>query len=309
MKRDSLGRIQLDDFTPLNNNIIGRKEKIWLSKNGERYLFKCGASNYEIYAELIAEELAHQCGFETAKYELATYKGKTGVVTPSFLRFGDIIISGDKYLSNAKDIAIQNNINLDFSENNIENIMNAFAFQDPNSDISELMLALMKIFCFDLVIMESDRNKTNWSVIRSRNGIIKLAPIYDCSTMARMNTDIDSLVNNLSNSNQVFNITDSIKFDLKINNQSSDNFFEEFEKLCEMFPNELTIIMDGIKNIDTDMAIKRVEDRINNDLEQKNFEIPYNVKFWLRKSIMTRKIDMQNIYNRKIGKNNIREGV
>ena len=187
--------------------------------------------------------------------------------------------------------------------------MNAFAFQDPNSDISELMLALMKIFCFDLVIMESDRNKTNWSVIRSRNGIIKLAPIYDCSTMARMNTDIDSLVNNLSNSNQVFNITDSIKFDLKINNQSSDNFFEEFEKLCEMFPNELTIIMDGIKNIDTDMAIKRVEDRINNDLEQKNFEITYNVKFWLRKSIMTRKIDMQNIYNRKIGKNNIREGV
>lgn len=309
MQRDSLGRVILDNFLPLNNRIIGRKEKIWLQKDEKKYLFKCGTSNYEIYAELIAAELARQCGFETAEYELAIYNGKSGVVTPSFLKFGEIMISGDKYLSNAKEIAIENNINLNFNENNIENIMNAFAFQDPNSDISELMLALMKIFCFDLVIMESDRNKTNWSIIRSGNGKVRIAPIYDCSTMARMNTDIDSLIKNLSSQNQIFNITDSIKFDLKINRESSDNYFIEFEKLCEMFPREVSIIMEGINNIDTDLAIKTIENRVNSDLSDKKFEIPYSVKFWLRKAIMMRKADMQNIYRKKVETNNKKEGI
>ncbi len=309
VKRDSLGRILLDDFTQLDYNIIGRKEKVWLLKNGKKYLFKFGASNYEIYAELIAEELAHQCGFETATYELAIYKGKTGIVTPSFLKSYEIIISGDKYLSNAKDIAIQNNINLDFKNNNIENIMNAVAFQDPNSDIYEILLSIMKIFCFDLAILESDRNKTNWSIIRGVDGKIRIAPIYDCSTMARMNTDIDSLVNNLNDINQVFNITDSIKFDLKINGKSSDNYFEEFSKLCDMFPDYVSLIMDGIKNIDTDLAIKNVEDRINKDMVEKKFEIPYSIKFWLRKAIMSRKKELINIYNNKIGKLKLKEGV
>jgi hypothetical protein len=123
MKRDSFGRIILDDYEELNHNIIGRKEKVWLKKDDNKYLFKCGASNYEIYAELIAEQLALQCGFETASYDIATYQGKTGVVTPSFLKFGDIIISGDKYLANARDIAMQNNIKLDLTYNTIENII------------------------------------------------------------------------------------------------------------------------------------------------------------------------------------------
>lgn len=302
MKRDNLGRVILDDFTPLNNNTIGRKEKIWLKKDGKNFLFKCGASNYENYAEIIAAELAHQCGFETAEYELATYKGKSGVVTPSFLKFGEIIISGKKYLSNAKDIAIENNINLSFDENNLENIMNAFAFHDPNSDISELLLSLIKIFCFDIVIMESDRNKTNWSIIRTKSGSIKMAPIYDCSTMARMNTDISSLINNLTSQNQIYNITDSIKYDLKINKNSTDNYFTEFEKLCIMFPEQVSAVMDGINNIDTDLAIDKIEQHINNDLVEKNFEIPFEVKYWLKKSIMARKADIQKIYDKKIGK-------
>lgn len=299
MKRDSFGRVLLDDFKVIDNNIIGRKEKTWLLKDGKKYLFKCGASNYEIYAELIASELAKQCGFETAEYDLAVHNGKTGVVTPSFLKFGDIIISGDKYLSNAQDIAIQNNINLRFENNSIENIMNAVAFQDPNSDISELMLALMKIFCFDIAILECDRNKTNWSIIRDKNGEIRMAPIYDCSTMARMNTDIESLVNSLKSPGQIYNITDEIQFDLKITNDSNENFFDEFSKLCDMFLEHVQIVMEGIEKIDTDLAIESVEQKINTDLKQDKFEIPYVVKIWLRKSIMSRKQDLINIYNNK----------
>lgn len=59
MKRDKFGRVLLDDFEVLNYNIMGRKEKVWLCKNDKKYLFKTGSSFYEIYAEIIAAELAH----------------------------------------------------------------------------------------------------------------------------------------------------------------------------------------------------------------------------------------------------------
>ena len=71
MKRDNEGRIILDDLKIVNNYVEGRKPKIWLSDGKNLYLFKTHAINYENYAELIASELAKQCGLNTASYDLA----------------------------------------------------------------------------------------------------------------------------------------------------------------------------------------------------------------------------------------------
>ena len=76
-----------------------------------------------------------------------------------------------------------------------------------------------------------------------------------------------------------------------------------------MFPKEVSVIMEGINNIDTDLAIEAIENRINSELPEKKFEIPYCIKFWLRKAIMTRKKEIQSIYVRKIEKNNLKEGI
>ena len=291
--KDKYGRIILDSYIPLNHYTTGRKEKIWLMNGEQKYLFKTGATNYEILAELIAEKLAKQCNFLTAEYRLATYQGKTGVVTPSFLKKGEIIITGDEYITHAKEIAKQNNIHLEFKGNSVENILNACALQDTNADLNKIMFQLLTIFCFDLTIMESDRNLTNISIIKDLKGNIKIAPIYDCSTMARMNTNIDSLVSNLRDDSQVYNITDNIQYTLKLTDDDDLNFMNEFSKLCGMFPKEVSTIMEGIKKIDVDNAIDEVEKEINNS-------VPYSVRYWLRKSIMNRKQDLNNIYNKSV---------
>ena len=304
MKRDTLGRIILDDYELMDYNIIGRKEKQWLSKNNQKYLFKTNAINYEIYAEMIAAELAKQCGFETASYDLAIYQGKTGIVTPSFLNFGDIIINGENYLEGAKEIAAQNNIILDFKENSIENILNAVALQDPNSDIFSILKSLFQMFCFDLLILESDRNKTNWSMIRDINGNLRVAPIYDCSTMARLNTDVESLVKRIYSIDQIYNITDKINFSLKLTNNGSDNYFEEFSKLCEMYPKDVKDIIEQIKKLDIDKAFSDIETRVNKDLNDKNFEIPIWIKIWCNKAIGTRQKELINLYNNNLKSTN-----
>ena len=76
-----------------------------------------------------------------------------------------------------------------------------------------------------------------------------------------------------------------------------------------MFPKEVSVIMEGINNIDTDLAIETIENHINSELSEKKFEIPYCIKFWLRKTIMTRKKEIQSIYAKKIEKNNLKEGI
>ena len=69
----------------------------------------------------------------------------------------------------------------------------------------------------------------------------------------------------------------------------------EFSKLCEMFPKEVSTIMEGIEKIDVDNAIDDVEKEIDNS-------VPYSVRYWLRKSIMNRKQDLINIYHKSVKK-------
>lgn len=302
MLRDDKGRIVLDDYEKLDDYINGRKKKIWLLKDGKKYLFKTGGTNYEIYAELISCELAKQCGFKSAFYDLAILDGQTGVLTPSFLKKGDIIISGEQYLNNAHIIARQNNLGMDFRENSIENILNAIAIQEGCSeDVSEIILfRLLELWCFDLAIMESDRNSTNWSLIRNINGCISLAPIYDCSTMCMMNNDIESFVSSLygfMGNNKLYNLIDSIMYSLKINNNGSDNLYEDFEFLYKSFPNEVEEIMYCLEKIDVLSAISSIESRINKDVYYGKFEFPSYVGFWMNKVIKLRLETMRCIFN------------
>ena len=302
MLRDNIGRLLLDECQKLDDYIIGRKKKIWLLDDKKKYLFKTGGSNYEIYAELISCELARQCGFPSAFYDLAILNGETGVLTPSFLKKGDIIISGEQYLNNARVIALQNNLNMNFKENSIENILNAVAIQEGHlDDAGEIILfRLLELWCFDLAIMESDRNSTNWSLIRNINGYISLAPIYDCSTMCMMNNNIESILSSLSffiGDNKLFDLIDSIMYSLKINNDSSNNFYEDFEFICKSFPNELEDIMYNLERIDVLSAIDNVNARIGN-----SFEFPSYIVFWLNKAISARIKTMRGILENSKGK-------
>ena len=239
--RDKEGRLLLDNCSKINDYISGRKKKTWLIMNGKKFLFKSGGSNYEVYAELISCELAKQCGFSTAFYDIAIMNGETGVLTPSFLNRGDIIISGDQYLNNARSVAFQNNFNMDFRKNSIDNVLSAVSILESGyDDIAEVILfRLLQLWCFDLAIMESDRNNTNWSLIKNINGYVTLAPIYDCSTMCMLNNDISSFKSCLRNESQIFSIINSIQYSLKLRTESLDNLFYDFEFLCVSFPDEM----------------------------------------------------------------------
>ena len=298
MKRNEMGIIILDDCTRLSKAEVGRKQKVWLQHENKEYLFKTGASNYEIFAEVIASELAHQCGFNTADYDVAVYNNYVGVVTPSFLKNGDIILSGEELFKYAR--FFRPDIKFDNSIDSIVEMLKLCTSRDY--DIEKIRIELTKIWLFDGLICESDRNFSNWSIIINGNDI-RVAPIYDCSTLCRMNNDIGSLVRTVKDEQDLNSIVNCIKFQLKRKTtDKEDDFLTAFYNFCV----EETILaeqfIEMINNIDCDQAIINIENRMNKD-NGSSFEMPCECSFWINKILKIRIETLKSIYTSSKEKN------
>lgn len=298
--RNDKGQIVLDNYNKLDNAFTrGRKQKIWLEKDEIKYLFKYGASNYEIWAELLTTELANQCGFEVAEYELATYKGKIGVVTKDFKKNGELIISGDRFIKSIQEILEENNIYHDIKENSIENIMFAIGTYSLNQTVPDLFQQILNIWVFDGLVLESDRNNTNWSILKQNNSI-RFAPIYDCSTMAMLNNDISHFISSARFESDFLKITDQVQCALKLYNSSDGNFLKDFDLFCQKYPEQSKILIGAIEKIDIQTAIDNIERKIN--YNGANNHLDWQIQYWITKVIELRKRDMISIF-KKYNKN------
>lgn len=297
MVRNEMGILVLDDFNKVIKNEVGRKQKNWLENNGKEYLFKTGASNYEIFAEVISAELAHQCNLSTADYDVAVYNGHIGVVTPSFLKPGDIILSGEDLFKYAKLFSPESKFN-----NSIDNIVDMLKLcTSRDYDIEKIKEELTKIWLFDGLICESDRNFSNWSIIINGNEI-RVAPIYDCSTMCRMNNDINSLVRNVRDEHDIISMVSSIKFQLKRKQEDKDDdFLDAFQCFCKEEPLMAKQFINSLDMIDVNRAIETIEKRMNGD-GNNLFQIPWEINFWINKILKTRIEILRSIYNYSVEK-------
>ncbi len=276
----------------------GRKEKTWFAKNRQRYLYKFGANNYEIYAELIAEQLVYQADIPMASYRVAQYHNTIGVLTKSFIKPGELIMSSDKLKTAVQLIYEENNIEGDLKGNTISNLIEAAYTYDSTMNIDKLFNELVKRWMFYGLIMESDKNMTNISYVKKR-ARLRLSPDYNNSTMSRLNENIKDLITGIRNFSDIYNLTDHIKQSLKPTESSSDYFLDSFREFVYKFPEKTEAIFLSFENINIDMAIQKVE-RLN------KIEVPCEIKFLLNKTIPLRYQDMKGIIEQnKIRRNNL----
>lgn len=300
--RNKLGYLNIDDYIEKKDFYTkGRKEKVWLEKNNVLYLFKTGNSFYESFAEVISSEIAKQCGVEMADYDLAQYKGKLGVVTKSFIKEDDIIVSGDVINEHVTKLMSENNCSFDYYEqHSIESIMfalNLFAVSHLSDNIIENFI---KMWVLDGALMESDRNSTNWSLLKNiKTGEYRLAPIYDSSTIARLNNNVDGFINNLRDDYMVYKLTNDIKESLSFDNESDrENFLSQFDRFCEKYPDYAEIAINMINKINITEILDKLETKLSENPSNDESVIPYKLNIWLRKSIGFRIEDMNFIYKK-----------
>ena len=306
--RNENGYIDLDNYEIIEKKTRGRKEKFWLKKDGKEYLFKTGSINYENWAELIASEIGKQIGFDVAYYDLASFQGKVGVVSPNFLKPNELIISGDVIISTSSSIIEENDLKLDVkSIHSVENVITAIDLYTDSRDTQEILKSLIELWCFDMLLLESDRNSTNWGLIKNKredgSSEFRLTPIYDNSTIALLNNNISNYMNYLKFDGMFSKIVDSSKTSLVfMNDDKEDDFFGQFEKLCESFPSEVGDILQKFEQIDVKKVIQIIESRLNQDkrIDEDMVTVPYEVCIFVEKIVKFRLNDMKSVYSNHI---------
>lgn len=278
-----------DSYTILPDSLRGRKPKFKVRKDDKTYIYKYGAINYEIWAELIAEQLGRQAGIDMAHYEIASFEDTVGLLTDSFLSEGELIVSSDTLKSAMQNILSENSIHSDFRNNSLENIIQAAFVYDGHLDTQELTYELTKRWAFYGLIIESDKNATNIGFIKTKQKALRLTPDYDNSTMAVLNENISHYIESMKAGYPSYHYTDQVENDLKRTEQDTGNFLEDFKKFADKHPNMCESILNSFALIDIDSAIEQVE-KIN------NVTIPWEVKYWVNETIDTRRKDMQSIF-------------
>lgn len=283
--------IKIDDsYTILKDKLRGRKPKFKLEKDGKKYIYKYGAINNEIWAEVIAEQLGLQAGINMAHYVIATYKDTVGVLTDYFLKNTELIISSDNLRSNVQIIYDENNIHLNLDGNTISNIVTAAAMYDDRVIPENLSLELMIRWCFYGAILEGDKNATNIGFIKGLSALA-LSPDYDNASMAGLNKNIQHMLDSLRRGQSIYSYTDEMQTDLKVSNEDTGYFLTDFDSFSKKYPQQCAICMEHLENIDVDKAIAQVE-------EINNVEVPWDVKYWISKTINSRLSDMKSIHER-----------
>lgn len=297
MKKNSRGQVIVDRYKPMSDFVKGRKNKKWFLIDGEKYLFKESTSNYEAWAEVLSYYLAEQCNIESAHYMLATYQGKSGVLTKSFLSEGDIILSGDVIMSYSNKIIKENNYEAELT-NSVEGVLQALSLLGYNHiDFNDIWYELIRRWAFDGLIMESDRNSSNWSFIKNQNDI-RLSPIYDTSTIGRMNNNVMSFINGLKHLTSINELTDNIHQSFTLySDDPVDDFLASFARFCAEYPEIALKILELFKNINVDKAIFELEDNLNQDKTGPKTFFPWECSIWLNKIIKARLDDMEMIYD------------
>jgi hypothetical protein len=131
------------------NEPMGSRTKFWFRRGDNPWLFKATRPNHgEDWAEVLAAELAEALDLPHAGYQLATWRGQQGVVTPTFQPDGFDLVHGNELLQPI----------------GIETAAHLFA----------------GYLLFDAWIGNTDRHHENWAVLLNRNdGTVHLAPTYD----------------------------------------------------------------------------------------------------------------------------------
>ena len=146
-----------------------RKDKFWFNYEENEYLFKPNMNQEEDVREILNEEMAKILDIENAKYDLAIFQGKKGVISKNFILSNTHLLLGIQVLC-------KYNLGI---HNDIFTYMEAIKkYGEPKEKVLIVTEELLKRHILDILSAQRDRNIENIAFIESNNGIA-LAPRYD----------------------------------------------------------------------------------------------------------------------------------
>ena len=201
--------VEVQDEAPHRFESVGTKPKFWFDHEGQQTLFKeCREGTGEDWAEKIACELCRELGLPHADVELAIWKGKRGIVTPSFVTEGSALVLGNEilgsfipdYPTRARGTREHYRVP-QYSLDNILAVVGSGGILPPSmpelpTGVEDAADAFAGYLMLDAWIANQDRHHENWGIIleytaqESGEFVARLAPTFDhASSLARNETD------------------------------------------------------------------------------------------------------------------------
>jgi len=182
---------------------LGTKAKFWFRNDKNKpMLFKQGRPETgENWAEKVCCEICTLLRLPHAKYDLATWRSKEGVVTPTFVPKNSRLIHGNELLAKFND---DYDITLTYSSNQhtlrrVMALLKLLNLQEPigwnyPTEINNVTDIFTGYLLLDALTGNQDRHHENWGIISSINDGLSLAPTFDhASSLGRNETDKNRL--------------------------------------------------------------------------------------------------------------------
>lgn len=251
-KRYNSGFIDLDYYLGITFSDIKKRSDIRYLKepnviefmiSNTDLIYKSQSTIEDCYNELLAYQLANAFGIKCAFYDLATFDATIGVLTPNFKKVGiDYYTLG--YLFDNYDLDTnQYKVNLE----NIWNILEKRYNANPEHEdiVKNLMHEIIRIYCFNLLIRNSDCHLNNMEIAEDKtNNQYFVAPIFDHTFSFDLNWSTSRIAVSYEDGDHTM-FAKCIKDFLNV----SDSYFQDmFIDMNEKFTIEL--LNECLKNIE-----------------------------------------------------------
>lgn len=215
--------IHVPEGAPEQTEQLGTKQKFWFwGDDQRRWLFKEGRPNTgENWAEKVCCELCAILGIPHSHYELAEWKGRHGVMTPTFVPEGDRLILGNELLAKfVADYAGERRVRANKHTltrvmavihsptrigvkvplpGSVRTIIRPTPIEMPLGYVppAELVTAsdvFVSYLMLDALVGNQDRHDENWGLILTADGRLTLAPTFDhASSLGRNEQDSERI--------------------------------------------------------------------------------------------------------------------
>lgn len=279
------GYMKLNDYLYTNKKFVekneqtGKRDKFWFADN--MFMYKNVKENsYELYSELFVDEVANILGLKCAKYIPTIYNDSKGITTLNFVDDNQVFVDGSHIIDfNLSGICSENLISpmeTIYKHNNLEiipKLLKNYCFELGIIYSDKLIEDLKKIFVFDTILLQSDRNPNNWGILIDRNSrVAEIAPLYDNSNMMGMNKDI-GVISNLK-------LEDVYCFATALVPNAADSFFSYKLNLIENICDSSIVsiyedYLEKFKAIDIDTIFYDIEIKNNIAIPDDFKEIAY----------------------------------
>jgi hypothetical protein len=253
---------------------MGTKVKFWFDEsNRGRCLYKKARLNTgEDWAEKIAAELCQLLQLPHAEYDLATYQGEPGIVSPSFLPQNASLVIGNEilfqtlpdYPKNTPEPA-QHTINNIFRVIQEKSLQLPIDWKSPATAIQTPADVFVGYLMLDAWIGNTDRHHENWALIRF-NGQDYLAPTYDHASSLGRNEPDRKRQQRLLTQDQGFSVRAYVEkcksciYD-KMTDKTPLKTFDAFVKAGEKYPSAALTWLSLLEQVSSE-DIQKLFDRI-----------------------------------------------